>query len=77
MIVLSAIITPPDIFTQLLLAGPLVLLYEMSIIVSYMALKKGQEEEDEEDEDGDDEDEAGERDEDDTEYRGEIEENTD
>jgi len=40
MVILSAIITPPDIFTQLLLAGPLVLLYEMSIWVSHFALKK-------------------------------------
>lgn len=40
MVILSAIITPPDIFTQLLLAAPLVLLYEISIIVSGIALKK-------------------------------------
>ncbi|MFQ5752077.1 MAG: twin-arginine translocase subunit TatC, partial [bacterium] len=40
MVILAAIITPPDIFTQLLLAGPLILLYEISILVSKMALKK-------------------------------------
>jgi sec-independent protein translocase protein TatC len=40
MVILAAIITPPDIFTQLLLAGPLILLYEISIIVSKFALKK-------------------------------------
>lgn len=39
MVILSALITPPDIFTQLLLAGPLILLYEISIVVSKMALK--------------------------------------
>ncbi len=42
MVVISAVITPPDIFTQLLLAGPLVLLYEISIWVSHLALKKAQ-----------------------------------
>lgn len=43
MVVLSAIITPPDVFTQILLAGPLVLLYEISIIVSKFALRSPQE----------------------------------
>ncbi|MCG8607748.1 twin-arginine translocase subunit TatC [bacterium] len=40
MVILSAIITPPDVFTQILLAGPLALLYEISILVSVIALKK-------------------------------------
>ncbi|RMD91825.1 MAG: twin-arginine translocase subunit TatC [Calditrichaeota bacterium] len=40
MVILAAVITPPDVFTQLLLAGPLILLYEISIIVSKMALPK-------------------------------------
>ncbi len=40
MIILAAIVTPPDIFTQLLLAGPLVLLYEISILVSKMVISK-------------------------------------
>jgi len=40
MVAISALITPPDIFTQLLLAGPLVLLYEISIVVSGIALKR-------------------------------------
>ncbi len=30
----AALLTPPDIFTQLMLAGPLILLYELSIWVS-------------------------------------------
>ena len=33
----AAILTPPDPFTQLLLAGPLIILYEISIIVSRLA----------------------------------------
>ncbi|MDH4158534.1 MAG: twin-arginine translocase subunit TatC, partial [candidate division Zixibacteria bacterium] len=33
MLVVSAIITPPDVFTQVLLAVPLYVLYEISIIV--------------------------------------------
>ncbi|MFQ5602884.1 MAG: twin-arginine translocase subunit TatC [bacterium] len=37
MVILSAVITPPDIFTQILLAGPLILLYEISILVSKLA----------------------------------------
>lgn len=32
--VISAILTPPDIYSQLLMAGPLVLLYNLSIIFS-------------------------------------------
>lgn len=32
-LIFGAILTPPDIFTQMLLAGPLYLLYEVSIIV--------------------------------------------
>ena len=55
MVILSAIITPPDIFTQLLLAAPLIVLYEISIMVSRMALKKTTDSEDE-DEDEDDDD---------------------
>lgn len=36
----AAILTPPDIITQVLLAGPLIVLYETSIIVSWLARKK-------------------------------------
>lgn len=32
--VLSAILTPPDVFSQLLMAGPLVLLFEVSLLVA-------------------------------------------
>ena len=37
---LAAILTPPDVFTQLMMAAPLLLLYEISIIVSKMAERK-------------------------------------
>lgn len=30
----SAIFTPPDVFTQLMMAGPLILLYEISVLVA-------------------------------------------
>jgi len=30
-------LTPPDVFTQTLMAGPLIILYEISILVSQMA----------------------------------------
>ncbi|MBU0516643.1 MAG: twin-arginine translocase subunit TatC [Proteobacteria bacterium] len=38
--VLAAILTPPDVFTQLLMAGPILLLYEVSIILVRIAEKK-------------------------------------
>ncbi|MCH8871215.1 twin-arginine translocase subunit TatC [candidate division KSB1 bacterium] len=40
MVILSAVVTPPDVFTQLLLAGPMVLLYEISILISAAVHKK-------------------------------------
>jgi sec-independent protein translocase protein TatC len=45
MVIVSAIITPPDVFTQLLLAGPLIFLYEISILVSQTVVKKQGEDE--------------------------------
>ncbi len=36
----AAVLTPPDIFTQTLMAGPLIILYEISILVSVMAGRK-------------------------------------
>lgn len=33
----AAVLTPPDVFTQLLLAGPLLILFEISVIVSRLA----------------------------------------
>ncbi len=45
MLVLSALITPPDVFSQLMLAGPLYFLYEVSIVVVRIVQKKKSEEE--------------------------------
>jgi sec-independent protein translocase protein TatC len=40
MVILSAVVTPPDVFTQLLLAGPLILLYEISVLICAAVHKK-------------------------------------
>jgi sec-independent protein translocase protein TatC len=37
--IVAAILTPPDVISQMLLAGPLLLLYEISIIVSKIVYK--------------------------------------
>jgi sec-independent protein translocase protein TatC len=52
--VIAAILTPPDVITQLLMAGPLILLYGLSIIIVQMVnpYKK----DDEDDDNDDDED---------------------
>ncbi len=39
-LIVAAIITPPDVISQFLLAGPLYLLYEISILVVYFTGKK-------------------------------------
>jgi len=39
-LIVSAIITPPDIITQLIMAGPLIILYEIGIIVSKVGYKR-------------------------------------
>ena len=41
---LAAILTPPDVITQLMMAGPLIVLYEIGILVSRLAYKKKREE---------------------------------
>ena len=46
--IFAAILTPPDIVTQLFLAGPLLILYEISILVSKFSLKKSDEEQENE-----------------------------
>lgn len=43
--VLAAILTPPDVITQLMMAGPLILLYEIGILVARMARRKKEKEE--------------------------------
>lgn len=43
-LVLAAIITPPDVFSQILVAMPMLLLYEISIVISKRIVKKQKEE---------------------------------
>ena len=38
--ILAAVLTPPDVITQCLMAGPLIILYELSIFFSKLACKK-------------------------------------
>jgi sec-independent protein translocase protein TatC len=45
--VTAAILTPPDVVTQCMMAGPLIILYEIGIIVAGLARKKKVEEEEE------------------------------
>ncbi|OJX81107.1 twin-arginine translocase subunit TatC [Magnetospirillum sp. 64-120] len=53
--IFAAVVTPPDVVSQLSLAIPMVLLYEASIISARMAEKKrGESSEDEDDDDEDD-----------------------
>lgn len=56
--IVAALITPPDVLSQLMTAVPMLGLYEVSIAVSRAAAKRYEEDDDEdEDEDEDDEDE--------------------
>ena len=41
--VMAAILTPPDVITQCMMAGPLIILYEIGILVARLARKKKQE----------------------------------
>ncbi len=43
--VIGAVLTPPDLFTQTMMAGPLIVLYEISIWVSVFLAKSPEEEE--------------------------------
>lgn len=47
MLLLSAVITPPDIFSQIMVCFPLVFLYEIGIIISRRVVKKREKEMDE------------------------------
>ena len=40
MLLLSAVITPPDVFSQIMVCIPLVLLYEVGIFISHRVVKK-------------------------------------
>ena len=41
MFVVAALLTPPDVVSQLLLAAPLLILYESGIWVSYLVARRG------------------------------------
>jgi len=45
LLIIGAIITPPDVFTQILLAAPMYLLYEISIVVVWTVQRKKRREE--------------------------------
>ncbi|MBN1880642.1 MAG: twin-arginine translocase subunit TatC [Deltaproteobacteria bacterium] len=49
--VVGAMLTPPDVVTQLMMAGPLIILYGVSILVAYFFGKKPAEIEEDDDED--------------------------
>jgi sec-independent protein translocase protein TatC len=64
--VVGAMLTPPDVVTQLMMAGPLIILYEISIWVAFFFGKKTSRwevDEEEEDEEGKEDDEEDEKDE--------------
>lgn len=46
--IVAAILTPPDVITQCMMAGPLIILYEIGILVSMTAWKKKQEKKEQE-----------------------------
>ncbi|MBC8457025.1 MAG: twin-arginine translocase subunit TatC [Deltaproteobacteria bacterium] len=46
----AAILTPPDVITQCMMAGPLIILYEIGIMVAKLARKKKEEKDEAEDE---------------------------
>ncbi len=52
--IIGAILTPPDVVTQLLMAGPLVLLYEVGILVAYLFGKKEKKDKKQGERDGED-----------------------
>ncbi len=41
---IGAVLTPPDVMTQLLMAGPLIFLYELGVLIAYIFGKKRKEE---------------------------------
>ncbi len=56
--IVAAILTPPDPVTQIMMAVPMILLYEMSLIVARILLRKRDKEEAEEEAEEESEDEA-------------------
>jgi sec-independent protein translocase protein TatC len=59
-LVLAALITPPDVFTQAILTIPMIILYEASILLAVVAQKQYQKKRDEFMADGGEEDESSE-----------------
>ena len=53
---LAAFITPPDVVSQLMVAGPMLLLYELSILLSKLFARRKRAGDDEDDEDDDEDD---------------------
>ncbi len=51
--IVAALLTPPDVLTQLLMAGPLIILYGLSILIVKMVNPASKEEEDDEEEEED------------------------
>ena len=56
--IVAALLTPPDVLTQLLMAGPLLVLYGVSIIIVKFVNPAKPEEEEDDDDESEDEDEA-------------------
>jgi sec-independent protein translocase protein TatC len=50
--IVAALLTPPDVLTQLLMAGPLIVLYGFSILIVKLVNPAPKEEEEEDDDDG-------------------------
>jgi sec-independent protein translocase protein TatC len=44
-VVMAAILTPPDVVSQILLAGPMFVLYELSVLLAMIFEKRKQKEE--------------------------------
>lgn len=67
--ILAAILTPPDVVTQMFMAGPLIILYEVGVLIAFLFGRRDKKKDSEEDEDGErktgDQEQPGERGEDD------------
>jgi sec-independent protein translocase protein TatC len=55
-VIIGAVLTPPDVISQLLMAGPLILLYEIGIVIALLFGKKKREVDDAAEQDDDDDD---------------------
>ena len=55
--IVAALLTPPDVLTQLLMAGPLIILYGFSILIVKAVNPASKEDEDDDDDEDDDQDE--------------------